>query len=183
MTGPELGATATCDESGIRACPLVRLCLTSLTKEVASEPRVPDGEEDDDERLDVIARLTEKGLRRELLAQNCRHSQKHGGPIPPRHAAMAVMGPPGLERWQARSGVFVLQDRRRRGGWRIGARPDAGARCASSCDLPPKFATRIVRVRPRVRGLRFLVHSEGEPAAVWSILSANSRGLRPLRDR
>lgn len=34
-----------------------------------------------------------------------------------------------------------------------------------------------------VRGLPFSVHRESEPAAVWSILSENSRGLRPLRDR
>jgi hypothetical protein len=34
-----------------------------------------------------------------------------------------------------------------------------------------------------LRGLPFSVHREGESATVWSILSANSRGLRPLRDR
>ena len=37
--------------------------------------------------------------------------------------------------------------------------------------------------RRNVRGSRFSVHSDSEPAAVLSILSANSRGLRPLRDR
>ena len=42
---------------------------------------------------------------------------------------------------------------------------------------------RVQVLRTDMRGPRFLVHSESESAAVWSILSANSRGLSPLRDR
>src|SRR5687768_13490229 len=38
-----------------------------------------------------------------------------------------------------------------------------------------------MRVLRKLRGLPFLVHWEGKSAAFWSILSANSRGLWPLR--
>jgi hypothetical protein len=53
----------------------------------------------------------------------------------------------------------------------------------SLLDLPPTDDAVLVLLRRDLRGLPFSVHRESEPATVWSILSANSRGLRPLRDR